>query len=90
MKNFLAIAFLLLTLASCARTDYNKDAYDLVLVKVVFLDGKVDTLQVSSYHSLVDNELREYPDPYTTIRTKAYGVKYVKEIKNLEEKDKNQ
>lgn len=84
MKNFLAITFLLLTLASCVRTKFGKEPYALVTLKVVFLDGSTDTLKVSSYHLLVESELREYADPYTSVRTKAYGVKYVKQIKNLE------
>lgn len=85
----LILIVVLLSLMSCVESS-KPISYEQVPVKVVFLDGKVDTLMLSGNHDLVYNRLVEYPNQTSSERIVAYGVKYVKRIKHLETKDKNQ
>lgn len=87
MRNivFLAVLFL----ASCVESS-KPVSYEQVPVKVVFLDGTVDTLTISANHDLEYNRLIEYVNQTASERIEAYNVKYVKRIKDLETNDKKQ
>ena len=89
MRNLILIA-VLLTLVGCV--DSSKPiSYEHVLVKVVFLDGKVDTLTISANHDLsYGNKLIEYVNQTASGRIRAYSVKYTDRIKVLENTNKNQ
>lgn len=89
MRNivFLAVLFL----ASCVESS-KPISYEQVLIKVVFLDGNVDTLTISANHEISynGNKLIEYVNQTASGRVRAYRVKYTDRIKHLETNDKNQ
>lgn len=89
MRNLILIAFLL-SLVGCVESS-KPISYEQVPVKVVFLDGKVDTLTISSNHNLsYDNKLIEYVNQTASGRIRANSVKYTDRIKVLENTNKNQ
>lgn len=87
MRNivFLAVLFL----ASCVESS-KPVSYEQVPVKVVFLDGNVDTLTISANHDLFHNRLLEYVNQTASARIRAYRVKYTDRIKVLDNTNKNQ
>lgn len=90
MRNLILIA-VLLALVGCVESS-KPVSYEQVLIKVVFLDGNVDTLTISANHEISynGNRLIEYVNQTASGRVRAYRVKYTDRIKVLDNTNKNQ